>query len=380
MLSEADITRAIAVMKTDWAVHIFDQDVGESGQRKQLNLYEHGFGNSSGPFDLSFLEGIHEQVMACSPGNHHKVKYYPSLLYSPGVNDVIQPPHHDLPKRKYSKQTFLLLVALMDNTSIIVLHRSHKMQVRDGNLTNVTPVRILMDKGDYMMFHPALVHCGDAYQRENIRMHYYVLPRRSRIQDVTAFPSIPNMKRCVNPVSIRNLRFLETKTEKRIQKEKTLMNRRSAAQSNREKQYTATSIEDDVGKDTQEGEMPLSQASAASSENKQSARDLRAFNRDLERRIREEVEEIKKSEREFMARRAELLGPFSSGRFLPSYEPAPSVEPGFIGMPPRNQSSAAFIPETLPRALGVQSLQDNRDLFYVEEDDEGRVVYIEDDD
>jgi len=385
MLTDKDLNAVVKLMKSKRAFNIFDQDIGEPHQRKQFNLYTEGFRSAEKPaYDVSCLEGVHDQVLVSTPGDKSKVNYYPSLLYSPGTNDVIQLPHHDLSRRRRSGQSYLILVALMDETSIIVLHRSHTMEVRNGNLSNVTPVRILMSKGDYMMFHPSLVHSGDAYQKENVRMHYYVLTKKTRLEDMTAFPSVPNMCRATNPRALQNLEFLRIKADKRSRKALALANRSAAGlkaslENNKNRRETSPLKDNASEVDESIEERVPTKRPALEINDQVSARDQRAFNRDLERRICEEVEEIKKSEREFMAKRAALLGNVSSGRFLPSYEPAPGNEPGFIGMPRRDQSEVAFTQETLPRALGIQSLQHKKDLFCIDEDDEGRVVYVEDD-
>jgi len=201
-------------MKSEAAGPIFDKDVGESGNRRQLNIYEKGFQNSEYPaYNLQFLETIHHEVISLDPGDPELMKYYPSLLYSPGVNDFIQPPHHDL-KSHYRGKAHLLLVALMDRTTLMVLHRSHR-EPRPVEPKQIIPTRIELSRGDCIMFHPALIHCGDAFKSENLRLHYYVLPNRARLADFTVYPSEEIMERCDNPISKRLIQTNVTKSNKR---------------------------------------------------------------------------------------------------------------------------------------------------------------------
>ena len=68
------------------------------------------------------------------------------------------------------------------------------------------------------MFHPHLVHCGDAYQSQNVRLHYYVLNKRAKLQDSTFYPSLRVMARCDNADTERITKGLVTRNEKSEQK------------------------------------------------------------------------------------------------------------------------------------------------------------------
>ena len=126
-LTEKNLASLTKLLLSDHSFNLFDADIGQPGNRRQFNLYEKGFQRrSKPPFNITFLKPIHEEIISRAPADLKQVRFYPSLLYSPGVNDYVQPPHHDLRKRQHSKHTFLMLIALMDDTSILLLHRSHR--------------------------------------------------------------------------------------------------------------------------------------------------------------------------------------------------------------------------------------------------------------
>jgi len=208
------------------ATAIFDRDVGEPATRRQINIYEHGFApNQKWQTDLRFLLPIDGEVKRLTPCQHEEMEFLPSLLYSPGSDeDIIQLPHNDLPPAMQDPRAFLLLVALMDNTSILLLHRSHRETAACGDFSRLTPVRILLSKGDVVMFHPRLVHAGDIYRQENIRLHYYVLPKEMQLRDVTDYPGVEKLQRVAGPAAIAQL---NGKNRKRVAEESLRETRRA---------------------------------------------------------------------------------------------------------------------------------------------------------
>ena len=226
-LTESDNAELLKLMKSSRAFTIFDKDIGEAGTRKQFNLYAEGFANKKKPsYNISFLEPVHDQIMEEAPGIKTQIKFYPSLIYSAGQNDYIQPAHHDLARKGFPAGTYLLLVALMDKTTLIILRRSHIGNPYTSTLYYVTPLRLTMNKGDYVMFHPNLVHCGDAYQTENVRLHYYVLHYHAKLSDMTVVPPEYVLNRCNNPETIRIMKGCVTRGEKKLREERETERRR----------------------------------------------------------------------------------------------------------------------------------------------------------
>jgi len=220
-------------MKSDHAHHIFDQDVGKPGTRKQFEMYKKPVSSEEldedhPAYDLSFLNDVHEEIVANTPHMSNSSAYFPSVLYSPGEDDYIQPPHYDLPRADFGSDSYLLLVALMDNTKILVLHRSHQESLSVGEPESVIPIIVTLEKGDCILFHPFLVHCGYAYDSENIRLHYYVIPQGAVLDDFTEYPSVAVMTRCNNPTTQNLVKRLEAKIPKRERKARAAANRRAA--------------------------------------------------------------------------------------------------------------------------------------------------------
>ena len=227
-LRRAQYASLFKLMKSDRSREIFDEDVGEPGRRRQFNLHSEGYSNENQPaYNISFMLPIHEEVTELAPGIKSQCRFFPSLLYSPGEGDFIQPPHFDLPKKRNTDNKFLLLVALMDHTTIIVFRKSHKEHYTYDNIANCTPVRIILNKGEVLQFHPNLVHCGDAYEARNVRLHYYVLHYHAELADLTVFPSLETIERCNNPVTRRSAKRNVTVQKKKMRKSQ-LKARRSA--------------------------------------------------------------------------------------------------------------------------------------------------------
>jgi len=101
-----------------------------------------------------------------------------SLLYSPAMNQEIQIPHRDL-SSSYAEKAVLCLLALEDETTILLTRGTHSM---DFERRNYFVSRYGLSKGDILFFHPLLIHAGDAYHDSNLRLHYYIFLNSTRWQ------------------------------------------------------------------------------------------------------------------------------------------------------------------------------------------------------
>jgi len=112
------------------------------------------------------------------PENRIGLKVVESLLYSPSMNQDIQIPHRDLPAR-YEDKAVLCLLALETDTTILLTRRTH---IKGFDKQNYAVGRYELSVGDVLLFHPLLIHAGDAYHNSNLRLHYYVFRENTNWQ------------------------------------------------------------------------------------------------------------------------------------------------------------------------------------------------------
>ena len=116
---------------------------------------------------------------------NHFLLFTETLLFSRDNSNVIQDPHTDLDDT-YAGKALLAFVALEPGTSIIIYPRSHRI-AKDQKIPFM-PHRISLHVGEIFVFHPELYHCGNAYERSNLRLHYCVFAQPSLILDNFTFP------------------------------------------------------------------------------------------------------------------------------------------------------------------------------------------------
>jgi len=104
------------------------------------------------------------------------LKVVESLLYSPSMNQDIQIPHRDLAPR-YADKAVLCLLALEEETTILLTRETH---VAGFSNQHYAVGRYGLSVGDILLFHPLLIHAGDAYHDSNLRLHYYVFRGNTR--------------------------------------------------------------------------------------------------------------------------------------------------------------------------------------------------------
>jgi hypothetical protein len=104
------------------------------------------------------------------------LKVVESLLYIPSMSQDIQIPHRDLESR-YADKAVLCLLALEEETTILLTRETH---VQGFSNQHYAVGRYGLSVGDILLFHPLLVHAGDAYHDSNLRLHYYVFRGNTR--------------------------------------------------------------------------------------------------------------------------------------------------------------------------------------------------------
>jgi len=180
--------------KEDDGVPTFEKDQGKEGFRRQLVLAKNSLVRVSGEANgLGPLTRVHEGVLSVLPRSITKFDFLITLLHSPAGSADIQLPHRDLDiitddsgkvvRALQPEETFLLLVALQDNTTLLVYFGSHI----PNNRIKV-PHRVSLSRGEVLRFHPQLIHSGDRYTVANTRVHYYVMPVGFTLMDETHFP------------------------------------------------------------------------------------------------------------------------------------------------------------------------------------------------
>jgi len=178
----------------------FETDEGKGGARTQLVLAKNRLApESSNIRGLDGLQRLHAGVLEVMPRKLTEFEFVISLLHSPKGSKEIQLPHRDLDELRDGEgntiravdpaATFLLLVALENNTTLLVYFGSHL----DNNRVKI-PHRILLSRGDVLRFHPRIVHCGDRYLESNTRLHYYIMPKGFDLEDETHFPEPEEIK------------------------------------------------------------------------------------------------------------------------------------------------------------------------------------------
>jgi hypothetical protein len=166
------------------------------------------------PYYIAWIKKIKDKLTSLVTSHFHSVsdKSEMTILYSkPGC--VQQILHTDYPLETAEKEqlkeedfSFFALVALMDNTSIIL---------GNGNI-------LVIEKGDVLFARGDLVHAGNSYADSNIRLHIYFdnknfRANKERNSYTTEDLDIDEKKECViPPINLRNANFLLNKIASKI--------------------------------------------------------------------------------------------------------------------------------------------------------------------
>ena len=145
-------------------------------------------------------EKLEEHILQILPDQAKSSLLYPSFLYS-SANGEPQVPHSDLSIFTHPDEEFLLLVALHGVTTIIVFPRSHVPAPKSRY--RYCPLRLSLEPGEILRFHPKLLHSGDKYSENNLRLHYYVLKSLDSLKNSTTKPLRRQLLLLVSPVNLK---------------------------------------------------------------------------------------------------------------------------------------------------------------------------------
>jgi len=200
LLSDSEIETLSGILMKNPSEFIFDDNEGVPNYRSQLVCLN---GEPEAILadrpNLSFLSKTHQSILDMvketsndSSWKMEDVSWKLSILYSPANSKVTQLPHRDLEIVEDTEKTFLIFGALQDNTFLHVYLRSHlkldENQKKDKRRKNF-PRKLLLNRGEVLKFHPALIHAGSSYLQANVRLHYYILPNGQIVGDYTNVPT-----------------------------------------------------------------------------------------------------------------------------------------------------------------------------------------------
>ena len=176
-----------------------------SAQRRQIithnideDLRFQHFGRNCAEFLTRIEQHAAAVVGPLLPGNHPLLRTE-TVIFSCNNSNLIQDPHCDLGQDNIGN-SLLAFVALEPNTTIIVYPGSH-ITDKKKRRSYLIPRRISILPGDLFIFHPRLIHCGDAYVHSNIRLHYYFFDRPHFSWSNETFPVMDGMLRLMEATS-----------------------------------------------------------------------------------------------------------------------------------------------------------------------------------
>ena len=110
-----------------------------------------------------------------------------SLLFSYAETGIIQLTHYDIRKPKRGEKIYW--IPFQNQTTINIIPGSHKgihMQ------NKVTPIKLMLNRGDILEMHPLLLHAGDCFPEDNLRAHfYYIKVPKGQAVDTNPFNTYP---------------------------------------------------------------------------------------------------------------------------------------------------------------------------------------------
>jgi hypothetical protein len=103
-----------------------------------------------------------------------------SIIKDDGPPDSYQQAHRDYPTEMVDrlkpgdKKPLTCLIAFEDFTKFCYFRNSHDKLIKDL-YKEEKPTELILMKGEFVAFHPKLVHFGGAYTESNLRMHVYLM-------------------------------------------------------------------------------------------------------------------------------------------------------------------------------------------------------------
>ena len=174
-------------------VFVFNQDWENNDKKRlQTELDEH---------NLSFITNLNDMVNSINPALHksnwvilksqpgcHKQMSHLDYVPTPAFNEVINGDDK-------SKIPLLVLVSLMENTYLDIWENSIELMNGSYDGEPVKSTKMLLGKGDVLVFRSDVIHAGSEYQHENIRLHCYLdSPFINRENDTTFIVSLDSQE------------------------------------------------------------------------------------------------------------------------------------------------------------------------------------------
>jgi ectoine hydroxylase-related dioxygenase (phytanoyl-CoA dioxygenase family) len=103
-----------------------------------------------------------------------------SIIKTNGPTDSYQQAHRDYLSEDIDglkpgdKMPLTCLIAFEDFTKFCYFRNSHVKSFKDL-YKGEKPTELILMKGEFVVFHPKLVHFGGAYTESNLRMHVYMM-------------------------------------------------------------------------------------------------------------------------------------------------------------------------------------------------------------
>lgn len=128
------------------------------------------------PTQQTWLKQIRQKLQDTYP--EHQITDAVLLQSLPGCRrqaahcDYVPSPELLNTNTKTKTQPLLFILALENDTYLDVWAGSHLRKSARSN--PILPTRLTLNTGDAIIFRPDLVHAGSAYEKSNIRVHFYI--------------------------------------------------------------------------------------------------------------------------------------------------------------------------------------------------------------
>lgn len=135
---------------------------------------------------ISHVENVSNELVAkCNKDLGYKIdpaNSVPTIMNTISSKVLPQKIHVDMDYDSEYEEQLLCIVSIQDNTKFRVVGGSHKYATLQDLLDDKTnnsggfwiPVVITLNKGDFLVTHPKLLHSGWSAEEYNVRLHYYL--------------------------------------------------------------------------------------------------------------------------------------------------------------------------------------------------------------
>jgi len=162
----------ISVLLEDIKTEMYEHEVFQvTGKRPDRRV------SSLSPTDATF------SILSSEISKHFQMYHtdYPLHTTSEflGISSVFYEPESDrIMGSVISDIPLVCLIAVEDSTKLFFVPGSHRVLLRQGEYKFAEENCFILNKGEYLIFHPLLVHYGAAYELSNTRLHIYCDSKR----------------------------------------------------------------------------------------------------------------------------------------------------------------------------------------------------------